>query len=115
MRVNEQKELLVDLLEFAPKSPSRWDMDRKQFFGKLDATIAALPKPETVSLQVHDDLQTKHDDVLKRMRRRRSGHIGPRAPRNVRGSDRRRSPFKRLQKFVGRLSHRSSALARMLK
>ena len=75
MRVNEQKELLVDLLEFAPKSPSRWDMDRKQFFGKLDATIAALPKPMTVSLQVHDDLQAKYDDVLKRMRRRRSGHM----------------------------------------
>jgi hypothetical protein len=67
VRVNELKDLLVEVLKFTPKSTSRWDMERKKFFRELGGIIALLPAPKTVLLQVHEELQAKYDDALKEM------------------------------------------------
>ncbi len=67
VRVNELKDALVSTVRFTPKSTSRWDLARKDFYGKLPALIQSLPPAQTVSRQAHEELQAKYEDALGEM------------------------------------------------
>jgi hypothetical protein len=67
VRVNELKDALIEVVGFKPKSSVRWDLARKEFFGKLPGIITALPKPESVSTLVHNELTKNYNEALTEM------------------------------------------------